>query len=68
MEHRDGSVELRLNRWVTRNSEGHTAKLCWVASGMVMLGNCWCHECGAHADKQHHGQENGWLHGGLLGW
>jgi hypothetical protein len=40
MEHRDRTVEFRLSRWLTRNWKGHLAKFRWVASGMVMLGNC----------------------------
>src|SRR5215469_5827379 len=66
MERCHCEVKLRLNSWVTRNSKSDPAKFCWVASGMVMLGNCWCDECDAHADKQHHGHEGESVHGELL--
>jgi hypothetical protein len=67
MEHRHRAAELRLNRWFAGNGEAHLAEFARIACGMLMLGNRWWHECGAHAHKQHHAKGES-LHAGLLGY
>ena len=50
MEHGDGTVELRLDRWVAGNRKIHFAEFSRVACGMLMLGKSWCDECRADGE------------------
>src|SRR5262249_33664653 len=49
MEHRDRTVELRLNRWITRNRKIYLTEFSRVAGRMfmLMLSNGWRDECRA---------------------
>src|ERR1700733_7141698 len=67
MEHRYGAAELRLNRWFAGNGETHFAEFARVACRMLMLGNRWWHEYGAHAQKQPQVDECDSRHAGLPG-